>query len=107
MQDPCKNPCRGRTLMAEYACERVRRLRDIAPLGSVDVQAQETEAEATGAPLALFQQLHALGVVLRPYPDGTLRYKAPKGTMTPALLDALHQHTAELHGLVEAFEERA
>lgn len=57
--------------------------------------------------LDVHQQLHALGVVLTPYPDGTLRYKAPKGTMTPALLDQVRQHKAELHGLLEAFEERA
>ena len=57
--------------------------------------------------LALLQQLHALGVVLTPSPDGTLRYKAPKGVLTPALLDAMRQHKDELHGLVEAFEERA
>ncbi len=57
--------------------------------------------------LAVLQQLHALGVVLTPYPDGTLRYKAPKGAMTSALLTAMRQHKAELHGLIEAFEERA
>ena len=57
--------------------------------------------------LALFQHLHAAGVVLKPYPDGTLRYKAPKGTMTPALRDGMRQHKAALHAVVEAFEERA
>jgi hypothetical protein len=55
---------------------------------------------------ALLQQLHALGVVLMPSPDGTLRYKAPKGTLTPKLLDRMRQHKQELHGLVEVFEER-
>jgi hypothetical protein len=57
--------------------------------------------------LRLFQQLHALGVVLTPSPDGTLRYKAPKGVLTLALVDAMRQHKDELHDLVEAFEERA
>jgi hypothetical protein len=57
--------------------------------------------------LPLLQQLHELGVVLTPYPDGTLRYKAPKGTLTPALLDVMRQQKTELHTLVEAFEERA
>lgn len=57
--------------------------------------------------LDLLQQLHALGVVLTPSPDGTLRYKAPKGVLTPALLDGMRQHKAALHDLVEAFEERA
>jgi hypothetical protein len=55
----------------------------------------------------LLQHLHALGVVLTPYPDGTLRYKVPKGTMTLALLDEIRHQKAELHALVEAFEERA
>jgi len=55
--------------------------------------------------LALFRQLHALGVVLKPNPDGTLHYKAPKGTLTPELLDALRQHKAELYDLLETFEE--
>jgi TubC N-terminal docking domain len=57
--------------------------------------------------LDLLQQLQTLEVVLTPYPDGTLRYKAPKGTLTPELLDGMRQHKAELHDLVEAFEERA
>lgn len=57
--------------------------------------------------LALLQQLHDLGVVLTPYPDGTVRYKAPKGTMTPALVDAMRQQKAELHALVEEWSERA
>jgi hypothetical protein len=57
--------------------------------------------------LALFQQLHTLGVVLTPYPDGTLHYKAPKGVLTPELLGALRQRKAALCGLVEAWSERA
>ena len=57
--------------------------------------------------LQLLQSLHAAGVVLKPYPDGTLRYKAPKGTMTPALRDGMRQHKAALHTGVEAFEQRA
>jgi|SoiMethySBSTD1v2_1073268.scaffolds.fasta_scaffold129995_3 tubulysin polyketide synthase-like protein len=48
-----------------------------------------------------------MGIILTPYPDGTLHYKAPKGTMTPALVERIRQHKAELHALVEAFEERA
>ena len=58
-------------------------------------------------PCDLLQQLHALGVVLTPYPDGTLRYKAPKGVLTPALLEGLRQHKTALHALVEAWSERA
>jgi len=58
-------------------------------------------------PCDLLQQLHALGVVLTPYPDGTLRYKAPKGVLTPALLDGLRQHKTALHTLVEEWSERA
>src|SRR5262245_66585533 len=57
--------------------------------------------------LALLQQLHALGVVLTSYPDGTLHYTAPKGTLTPELVDAMRQHKAELHALVDDVEERA
>jgi hypothetical protein len=57
--------------------------------------------------LALFHKLHAWSVKLTPYPDGTLRYKAPKGTITPALLAAMREHKAALFDLVEAFEERA
>jgi hypothetical protein len=51
--------------------------------------------------------LQALSVVFTPDPDGTLRYKAPKGRLTPARLDAMREHKTERHGLVEAFEERA
>lgn len=57
--------------------------------------------------LELCQQLHALGVVLRPSPDGTLRYKAPKGVMTPALVKGLRQRRGEVHDLVEEWSERA
>jgi hypothetical protein len=57
--------------------------------------------------LALFHKLHTWGVKLTPYPDGTLHYKAPKGIMTPALLDTLREHKEALLDLVEAFEERA
>jgi hypothetical protein len=57
--------------------------------------------------LDLFLQLHTLRVGLTPYPEGTLRYKAPKGTMAPALVDAMRQHKDGLHALVETFEERA
>ena len=57
--------------------------------------------------LALLQQFHECGVLLTPYPDGTLHYKAPKGVLTPTLLDGMRQHKAALHALVETFEERA
>jgi hypothetical protein len=57
--------------------------------------------------LDLFQQLHEHGVILTPYPDGTVRCRAPKGVLTPALVDAMRRHKAELHALAEAFEERA
>ena len=57
--------------------------------------------------LDLIQQLRDLGVVLTPYPDGTLRYKAPKGTLTPALVDTMRQHKAVLYDLVEEWSERA
>ena len=52
--------------------------------------------------LALLQQLCEVGVALQPHPDETLRYKAPKGVLTPALLDGLRQVKQELHALVEA-----
>jgi hypothetical protein len=57
--------------------------------------------------LEILHQLHERGVEMTPYPDGTVRCRAPKGVLTPALLDGMRQHKAELHGLVEAFEERA
>ena len=57
--------------------------------------------------LALLRQLHALGVTLTPYPDGTLHYKAPKGTLTPGLREAMRKHKEGLHGLVEKWNERA
>ena len=55
----------------------------------------------------LLHQLHELGVILTPYPDGTLRYKAPKGMLTPELLYGMRQHKQELHALVEEWSERA
>ena len=57
--------------------------------------------------LDLLQQLHARGVILTPWPDGTVRCRAPKGVLTPALREDLRQHKAALHDLVEEFEERA
>jgi TubC N-terminal docking domain len=57
--------------------------------------------------LPLLHQLHALGVVLAPSPDGTVRCRAPKGILTPALVDAMRQHKTELHTLVEEWSERA
>ena len=57
--------------------------------------------------LALLQQLHEHGLALTPSPDGTVRCRAPKGVLTPALLDAMRQHKSELHALVEDWSERA
>jgi hypothetical protein len=57
--------------------------------------------------LALLQQLQALGVVLTPSPDGTVRCRAPQGVLTPALVEVMHQHKSELHALVEEWSERA
>jgi hypothetical protein len=57
--------------------------------------------------LALLHLLHERGVILTPHPDGTLRYKAPKGTLTPELLEEMRQHKDELHALVEDWSERA
>ena len=56
--------------------------------------------------LTLLAQLRQAGVVLRCAP-GVLRYKAPKGVMTPALLLQLTRHKDALLDLLEAFEERA
>src|SRR5215471_11191830 len=49
---------------------------------------------------ALFQQLYEVGMVLQPYPDGTLRYKAPKVVLTPELLDAMRRHKEGLLALL-------
>jgi hypothetical protein len=49
------------------------------------------------------QQLRDLGMVLTLYPDGTMRYKAPKGVLTPTR--TLSEHKAALPALIEAFEE--
>ena len=57
--------------------------------------------------LDLLQQLHEHGVILTPSPDGTVRCRALKSVLTPALVDAMRQHKPELHALVEVFEERA
>jgi tubulysin polyketide synthase-like protein len=57
--------------------------------------------------LDLLQQLHELGAELAPYPDGTIRCRAPKGILTPALLDGMRWHKSELYALVEAWSERA
>lgn len=50
--------------------------------------------------LALLQQLHELDVALEPYLAGMLRSRAPKGVLTPAMVDAMRQHKPELHALV-------
>jgi hypothetical protein len=57
--------------------------------------------------LDVLQQLHDLGVLLTPLPDGSVRYCTRKGGLTPAMVDAMRQHKQELHALGEAFEERA
>jgi FAD/FMN-containing dehydrogenase len=74
--------------MTEDAFERFRRLRPASPL-------------------ALLQELHARGVCLTPYPDGTVHYTAPPDALTPTLLAAMRAHKQALHDLVELFEERA
>src|SRR5438093_1012423 len=56
--------------------------------------------------LALLEQLHVRGVILTPYLDGMLRYKAPKSTLTPDLLAAMCQQKAEPYDLVEEWSER-
>ena len=56
---------------------------------------------------ALLQQLQARGVVLTPWPDGTVRCRAPKGVLTPDLIDAMRQHKQELLDVVEEWSERA
>ena len=42
--------------------------------------------------LDVLQQLHELGVMLTPLPDGTVRYRASQGVLTPVLLDVIRQH---------------
>jgi hypothetical protein len=57
-------------------------------------------------PHALLAQLHAAGAIL--WNDAeTLRYRAPKGVMTAALVDGMRQHKEALLALLELFEERA
>jgi len=51
--------------------------------------------------LDVLQQLHELGVLLTPFPDESMRYRAPKGVLTPAMVDGMRQHNPELHTLVE------
>jgi TubC N-terminal docking domain len=57
--------------------------------------------------LSLLEMLHTCGVRLTPYPEGTLRYRAPKGSLTPALCNAIREHKEALLALVEWLEERA
>ena len=57
--------------------------------------------------LDVLQQLHESGVILTPYPDGTVRCRAPKGMLTQALVDAMREHKAALHALMEDWSERA
>ena len=44
---------------------------------------------------------------MTPLPDGIVRCRAPKGVLTPALLDAMRQHKDVLHALAEEWSERA
>jgi len=57
--------------------------------------------------LDLLKQLHEYGVILTPSPDGTVRCRAPKGVLVPALVDVMCQHKPALHTLVEEWSERA
>lgn len=57
--------------------------------------------------LDLLQQLHELGVMMTPSPDGTVRCRAPKGVLTPALREAIRARKAEVLDLLEEFGERA
>ena len=57
--------------------------------------------------LDLLHHLHEHGVILLPSPDGTVRCRAPKGVLAPALVDAMRQYKPELHALVEEWSERA
>ena len=57
--------------------------------------------------LDVLQQLHDLGVLLTPLPDGSVRSRAPKGVLTLAMVDAMRQHKQALHDLGEACEKRA
>jgi hypothetical protein len=57
--------------------------------------------------LDLLKQLHDLGITPVPYPDGTLHCRASKGLLTQVLVERMREHKAELHGLVEAWSERA
>jgi hypothetical protein len=57
--------------------------------------------------LDILRHLHERSVVLTPSPDGTVRCRAPKGVLTPALVDTMRQRKAALHELVEAWSERA
>jgi hypothetical protein len=51
--------------------------------------------------LDVLQQLHDLGMLLTPLPDGVVRYCTRKGGLPPAMVDAMHQHKQALHALVE------
>ena len=96
--------------MTEDAFERFRQLRGIAQPVTAPVQPQQTAVaieEESWTPLTLLLSLHALGVILTPWPDGTVRCRAPTGVLTPALHATLRQHQQALLDLLEAFEERA
>ena len=40
--------------------------------------------------LDVLQQLQDLGVLLTAFPDRSVRSHAPKGVLTPAMVDAMH-----------------
>jgi len=48
----------------------------------------------------LYHELQERGVVLTPAPEGTLRYRAPTGVLTPFLREAMRQHKPALLALV-------
>jgi hypothetical protein len=51
-------------------------------------------------PEVLLQVLGNASVVVIPRPDGTVRCKAPKGTLTPEMLTAIRTHKAALCKLI-------
>jgi hypothetical protein len=55
----------------------------------------------------LVPQLQALAVTLTPHPDGSIRCRAAKGVLSSEVLAAMRQHKVALHGLIEAWGERA
>jgi hypothetical protein len=58
-------------------------------------------------PADLLAELRSLGVTLTLSPERRLRYKAPRGVITPELFEAIQTHREPLLDLVERGEERA